>query len=302
MQRNEHSEARLSIQNLIASHSKSMTPSEKRLARVVSDDPTLIAFGTVSDLARRARTSRPSVVRFAAKLGFSGYAELQAWAQQDISQRLAIPSKRIRQHDPVGSMRAGVEAAVGAVFEELDEARLGTLSAPIAAARNVWILSGETSMAGAHVLFSGLSMLRPGVRLVLEHSMGRDLCGANPGDACIVLDFARYRRAPVTAARMLAEMGVELVVITDGPLSPLASLTPHWCELKIPAAGPFDSAVPPVIAAELLVARVATELGEAARDRIDRLESIWQRVGTYLEYTPRWDRSEEAGAPMRKKR
>lgn len=145
-------------------------------------------------------------------------------------------------------------------------------------------------MAGAHVLFSGLSMLRPNVHLVLEHSTGRDLCGASADDAAVVLDFARYRRTPVIAARALAELGVNLIAITDGPLSPLAALTPNWCQLRIPAVGPFDSAVPPVIAAEVIVARVAAELGDAARERIDQLEMLWQRTETFLEYIPRSER------------
>lgn len=280
----------MSIQDLIASRSESLTPTERRIARIVLEDPIQIAFGTVADLARKARTSRPSVVRFAAKLGFPGYTELQSWMQAGVSRQLSIPSQRIRRRDPSAPIRESVQQAVAGVFDAIDDARLDALAAPIISARNVWILSGETSMAGAHVLYSGLSMLRPNVQLVLEHSTGRDLSGAAPGDAAVIFDFSRYRRTPITAARALADLGVDLVAITDGPLSPLAALTPNWCELKIPAAGPFDSAVPSVIAAELIVARVADALGDAARTRIDQLESLWQRIETFLEYTPRDNR------------
>lgn len=280
----------MSIQDLIASRSESLTPTERRIARIVLEDPIQIAFGTVADLARKARTSRPSVVRFAAKLGFPGYTELQSWMQAGVSRQLSIPSQRIRRRDPSAPIRESVQQAVAGVFDAIDDARLDALAAPIISARNVWILSGETSMAGAHVLYSGLSMLRPNVQLVLEHSTGRDLSGAAPGDAAVIFDFSRYRRTPITAARALADLGVDLVAITDGPLSPLAALTPNWCELKIPAAGPFDSAVPSVVAAELIVARVADALGDAARNRIDQLESLWQRVETFLEYTPRDNR------------
>ena len=47
----------------------------------------------------------------------------------------------------------------------------------------MWILSGETSMAGAHVLRSGLAMIRPRVTLVDEHDTGRDLSCAQRDDA-----------------------------------------------------------------------------------------------------------------------
>ena len=43
-------------------------------------------------------------------------------------------------------------------------------------------------------------------------------------------------------------------------------------------------------AAELLVARVASELRDEARQRIDRLEALWQATGTFLDYSPRPNR------------
>jgi len=280
----------LSIQDLIASRGDTFTPTERKIARIVLDDPTRLAFGTVADLARRARTSGPSVVRFAAKLGFEGYSQLQAWVQEGVSRQLSTPSQRIRHLDSGETVRASIEQAIARTFRTLDPGRLASLSTPLTTARHVWVLSGETSMAGAHVLCSGLSMLRPRVHLVLEHSIGRDLCGAAEGDAAVVFDFARYRRTPMLAARALVDARVDLVAITDGPLSPLASLTQNWCELKIPAVGPFDSSLPAVLAAELIVASVADALGNAGRERIDRLESLWQQTATYMEYIPRDER------------
>jgi len=273
----------MSVEDLIADVGDRLTPTERRIAETVSGDPTLLAFGTVSDLAERARTSRPSIVRFATKLGFSGYAELQGWVRDGVSRRLSRPSERIRRRsDADENVRPDIEAAVQHVFEALDTQRLPAMAAPLVSARRVWVLSGETSTGGARVLQSGLSMIRPDVLLVHDQSVGRDLSGAAPGDAAVVFDFARYRRSCVTAARTLADLGVTIIAITDGPLSPLASLTKLWCELRIPAVGPFDSSVPAVIAAELLIAQVVSDLGDSARDRIDQLETLWQATGTFL--------------------
>lgn len=281
----------MSIQELIASVSERLTPTERRIAALVLDDPTLLAFGTVSDLADRAETSRPSIVRFAIKLGFEGYTDLQSWIREDLSRQLASPSHRIRQQDgAVGPIRTAIEEAIHQTFATLDEQRLKTLALPIALAKNVWILSGETSMAGAVVLHSGLSMIRPGVHLVEEHATGRDLSSATRRDTAVVFDFARYRRNSITAARSLAELGTTIVAITDGPLSPLASLTRTWCELKIPAVGPFDSSIPAVMTAELIVAQVVNHMGKEAHERLDQLEALWQATGTFLNYSPRINR------------
>jgi DNA-binding MurR/RpiR family transcriptional regulator len=282
------------IQDLIAAVNEKLTPTERRIAELVLEDPTLLAFGTVSDLAERAETSRPSIVRFANKLGFDGYTELQKTIREGLSHQLNSPSHRIRHQDSsLAPIRSSIQGAIEAVFENIDAKRLKQLGNPIAKADHVWILTGETSKGGAMVLQSGLSMLRGNIHLVGEHSSGHVLSSADPDDVAVVFDFARYRRSSITGARTLAKQGIPIVAVTDGPLSPLASLTKNWCELKIPAVGPFDSSVTSVLAAELIVAQVAALLGSRAESHIDQLETMWQSMGTYLEYRPRMDRSEK---------
>jgi DNA-binding MurR/RpiR family transcriptional regulator len=274
----------MTIPNLIAAARERLTPTERRIAEAVLQEPTLLAFGTVSDLAERVGTSRPSIVRFATKLGFQGYTTLQLHARQELSLQLSRPGDRIRHSESsMEPARLAMERALASVFEALGDGRLERLAKPIIEARNVWILTGETSRAGAHALLSGLSMVRANVSLIDEHSSGRDLSSAAAGDTAVVLDFARYRRHSICAAQTLAAQGVRIVAITDGPLSPLASLTEDWCALLVPGIGPFDSSVPAVAVAELLVAHVAHQLHEEAQNRIDRTESLWDATGTFLE-------------------
>ena len=165
----------------------------------------------------------------------------------------------------------------------LDHTSVARLAEPLISAEHIWILTGETSRAGGHVLFSGLSMIRDGVHLVDQHNFGRDLSGATDRDAAVVFDFARYRRTCVLAARSLLDLGADLVAITDSPLSPLAAITDRWCELDVPAVGPFDSSLPAVLAAELLVLEVAERLGPSVHARIDRLERLWEQTQTFYD-------------------
>ncbi len=97
----------------------------------------------------------------------------------------------------------------------------------------------------------------------------------------MVFDFFRYRRQVTTAARILAGAGVEVVAVTDSPLSPLVELTDTWCEIEVPAIGPFDSSVPAVAIAELLVSQVAKDLHDDAAARIDRIEELWETTRTF---------------------
>ena len=275
--------AHLATNELIASAGNELTPTDRRIAEAVLADETLLAFGTVSSLADHVGTSRPSIVRFAHRLGFDGYTELQEYVRSRLSQQLSRPSIRIRHDDSTTTAaRFALEDAMASVFEAIEDADIATLARPIVHADTVWVVSGETSRAGAHAFHSGIKMIRPRVNLVEGHTMGTDLSSAGPGDAAIIFDFSRYRTQAITAARVLAGLGVDIVAVTDGPLSPLASLTDTWCEIRVPAIGPFDSSVPAVAFAELLVAQVAADLHDEATDRIDRIEELWEATGTFL--------------------
>ncbi|HKK53085.1 MAG TPA: MurR/RpiR family transcriptional regulator, partial [Myxococcota bacterium] len=163
----------MSIQDLIATASDRLTPTDRRIAAAIIDDPSLLAFGTVSDLAERVGTSPPSIVRFAARLGFEGFRDLQGQVRHRLSRQMSRPSQRIRHQDAsIAPQRLAIEDALDGVFEALDQPRLEAMAAPVATAGSVWILSGETSMAGAHALCSGLRMVRPNVVLVEAHSTG----------------------------------------------------------------------------------------------------------------------------------
>jgi DNA-binding MurR/RpiR family transcriptional regulator len=269
--------------DLVAAVSGELTPTERRVAEAVLAEPTLLAFGTVSDLAGRVGTSRPSIVRFATKLGFHGYTELQQHVRRDMSHRLSRPSERIRSDGETAlPARVVINDAISSVFDALEGNRLAELAEPVARAENVWILSGETSQAGAHALHSGLAMVRPGVRALEEHSFGTDMSDAGPRDTAVVFDFFRYRKQVARAARVFADAGVTIVAITDSPLSPLVELADTWVQIEVPAIGPFDSSVPVVAMSEMLVARVARDLQDVATNRIDRIEALWDETEAFL--------------------
>ncbi len=273
-----------SLTDLVAMAGAELTPTDRRIAQAVLAEPTLLAFGTVSHLADQVGTSRPSVVRFAHKLGFQGYTELQRQVRAEVSRRLVRPSERIRNDETTDtSAHQAINDAIDSVFEIVQGLDIAQLVKPIVEANQVWVLSGETSRAGAIAFCSGLSMIRPNVHLLDDRSISNELSNAGSGDTAVVFDFYRYRRLVVTATRLLAQSGVRIVAITDGPLSPLVELTDNWCEISVPAIGPFDSSVPVVAIAELLVSKIARELKGKTTERIDRIESLWESTETFFQ-------------------
>src|SRR5688500_12513158 len=86
------------VADRISRSNERLTPAERRVAEAVLADPASVAFGTVAALARRAGTSGPSVLRFAAKLGFDGFVDLQSAVQDELAGQLRPAAERIRAH------------------------------------------------------------------------------------------------------------------------------------------------------------------------------------------------------------
>lgn len=273
-----------SITDLLAAASPRLTPIERHLAELIAADPTIVAFGSIADLAASADVSRPSVNRFAVKLGFEHFAELQAHVRTEMTTQLQLkrPSDRMRRRRGRVAPIVDIQEALAQITSESDGDKITAAGAKLARARAVWLLSGETSIAGAGVLLSGLSMLRAGVVLVDDRSLVHHLASVARDDVAVALGFYRYRRWAVEATEALADQGARIIAITDGPLSPLANRANVRFDLTIPAVGPFDSSVPPVAIAELLVSAAATDLGKRAVRRIDKIEQMWADASTFV--------------------
>lgn len=281
------------LPEMIAAASDDFTPSERRLATVITDDATVAAFDTVAEIAQRVDISGPTVVRFATKLGFDGYAALQQHARRSLAAQLRRPTDRLRRAgagsgsgDAWDDARLAATSSVEGVFESVTPEQVTALASPIAATPGrVWILSSDTASAAAHVLANGLSLLRPEVHHLTGSgaALTADLIDSAPGDVVVAIDTPRYERHIGETVRWLADLGALVVAITDGPLSPLASIADAWCRVDVRAVGPFDSALPVVAVVELVVAEVARQLRGAAAERLDRAEALWALHGVFVD-------------------
>jgi DNA-binding MurR/RpiR family transcriptional regulator len=276
------------LAQLVAGAGDELTPTERRLAAVMLEDPTVVAFGTVADVARRIDASGPTVVRFAAKLGFDGYGALQDRARAAMAAQLQRPTDRIRKTDEAAVFdraRATALRTVEAAFASVGPGLLEAMAALVAESPGrVWIVASATSPAPGQVLLVGLGALRPDVRQLAggRGAVAAQIADAGVGDVVVAVDFKRYEHDVAHATRDLAAAGAKVVAITDSALSLIAGLADHWCEIDVPAIGPFDTSLGAVAVCEALVAEVADQLRDTLPERFDRLEALWAANDMFL--------------------
>jgi DNA-binding MurR/RpiR family transcriptional regulator len=271
----------MTIAELVADAAPRLTPAERQVADVVGADPHGVAFGTVAELARRSGTSGPTVVRFAAKLGLQGFADLQAVAQTEIADALRPATTRIRERPPsdvVGQVLAADLENVRSTLEAVDTEDFEGAVALLSNLRQcVFVLAGEVARGAGIVLTTQLDLLRDAV-VMLGGSpvrVARQLAECVPGDVVVAIEHRRYERWLLDALDRARQNGAEIVAVTDRPLSPIATGARHTFVVAARGIGPFDSQTATMALVHALAAGVAARLRKSATARLDAVEQAW---------------------------
>ncbi len=269
------------IADRIAGAAASLTASERRVAEALLDDPKVVAFGTVAQLAQRAGCAPPTVLRFAAKVGFGGFVDLQAAVQEEIADQLRPATQRIRERRPHDVLARAFSADVENVrntMEEIDPAEFHATVELLADRRHrVFVLASDISGPAGAVLATQLDLLRDGVFTIggSPVQVSRDLVRVDPDDVVVAIDVRRYERWLLEALVRAHDRGARVVAVTDTRLSPVAARAKHTFVIHARGAGPFDSAVGAVALVHALGAAVAARLRRSATGRLDAVEAAW---------------------------
>ena len=74
-----------SVKMRIQERMETLTPSERQLVAVLLQDYPVAGLGSITELARQAGVSTPTVIRTARKLGFEGFPDMQGAIREEIA-------------------------------------------------------------------------------------------------------------------------------------------------------------------------------------------------------------------------
>jgi DNA-binding MurR/RpiR family transcriptional regulator len=278
------------VGELVRQRLDSLSPAERKLARVLLASYPIAGLESVARFAERARVSPPTVTRFITKLGFSGYPEFQETLRQEVQARLSSPLTRYRDDQP--------ERATDSVLSDALEIASANLKATLVVLshrdaneavelladvrRRVLVLGGRMSAPLARYLAGQLHLLRPGIGLVdAERSApAQQLIDMRKGDVLVVFDYRRYQADTIESARVASAQGCHIVLFTDPWLSPASAYAKQVIVTSVDTVGPFDSLVGAMAVVEGVVAAVLSRLGARAQSRMQTLEKL--RAGDVL--------------------
>jgi DNA-binding MurR/RpiR family transcriptional regulator len=251
-----------------------LSPAERRVARLLLSGSPTMGLQSSAQLAERAGVSGPTVSRFVAELGFSGYAEYQKALREEISARVMAPVEFYSQHresptssDLLASSGSALGGIVASSVRGLDPDEFARAVALLANRRHrVVALGGWFSNLVATYLAGRLREIRTGVQSLRPVLSDRVAALADLGrkDVVAVFDFRRYERDTHDFAQAAHARGASIVLFTDPWLSPVAELADALLPAQVVGPSPFESLAPTVAVAEMVVTAVAESLGEGA--------------------------------------
>ena len=265
-----------------------LTPAERQLATHILSHYPVAALGSITQLAKAALVSTPTVVRLVQKMGYRGYPDFQNNLRGEVEAMLVTP---LTKHDlwagrvPDGHILnrfaeatvANMQGTLNQIDHASFDAAAGLLADP---KRRVFAVGGRITHAMADYFTSLMKVVRPEVTLLSDNSSTWPpaLLDMAPGDVLLVFDIRRYENVVLQVAEMAREQGAEIVLITDRWVSPATEFASHTFACHIEAPSAWDSNVTLMVLVETLLAAVQDLTWGVTEGRMKRLEELYGRT------------------------
>lgn len=260
-----------------------MTVAERKLAAVILADYPFAGLKAIKELADSAHTSSPTVSRFVAKLGFSGYAAFQQALIGELKDGQKSPVQLMETQRPFreawfSDFMARAEALMVEVREAVSDSQFDRICAMLSErGPAIYLIGGRISDALAQYLARHLRQFRTEVYHLPSdpESWPAYVLRMRKKDILLVVDFRRYQPNLARLAQVaVRESGARLILVTDKWISPVASHATEVLAVPVDNGTLWDSYSGALSVIEAIMTRIAGADLPEARKRID----TWDRV------------------------
>lgn len=284
----------MTVRSLIEKHLAALSPSEKRIARLITEKYPSSGLGLIEEIAKQAQVSAPTVTRFVRRLGFHRFVDFQRAIRLEVQDNEVSPLALLRKHQEAAQQ---AEPGDQPMLDDLAQSVMRLSAKPISAALDqaaellanprlrVFTLGGRWSSIGAQYLAFQLSSLRGDVHALIQPASGERIdriADFTRRDILVVYDFRRYQPETIGFCQASRQRGVQIVLFTDPELSPICDLASVTIPVAVATTSPLDTLVPAIAATDALLSRLVTKLGAQATHRMAMLETLRQTIGDNL--------------------
>lgn len=199
---------------------------EKRIAKLLLENPKEIIHYSITELAEKSNVSEATVVRFSRKLGFKGYQELKIIFAQEMVSPLQSIHEEVKEDDEIPEVLDKVFQSIietlGHTKQVLDLKQLEKAAEAILRARKVLVFglgnSSSVAMDAQH------KFLRTGIECSAyadSHMQAIVASHLLPEDVAIGISHSGSSRDIVETLQIAKECGATTICITNYGKSPI---------------------------------------------------------------------------------
>ncbi|MGW2046421.1 MurR/RpiR family transcriptional regulator [Streptomyces sp. NPDC001858] len=267
-----------------------LSPGQRRIAQYLIEHITEAAFLSITDLADRVGVSQPSVTRFAAAVGFSGYPALRERLQSIALGTLAAGGPAAAEVNRSNELQAAVDAEI----ENLENLRRDfadpdlviDVGRQLSQSTPLTILGLRISASLAEYFAYAARRVHPDVRLVTRGgSVAYDaLLQSREAGGTWVLAFSmpRHAQETLTAVRVARSAGLKVALVTDLALGPVADEADATFASGTGSRLVFDSYAAPGVMAAALLQAMSDAGPERTQARLEEYEQIAEQHQFFL--------------------
>lgn len=272
------------MENIIAERVKNakLTKAQLKIAEYVIQNPERVGMSSSMEVARAIGVSDASVIRFARAIGYEGFTDLKseiyssmaAQASGGISSLSLVDRYNSNQAEYGGAFSQSeyfkvVQYNLEKTLQNNSEDRFDEAVSILLQAKHRYIVGfrGCLGIAGQCAWL---------LRFLLDHIIS--ISDEGPGgigslqdtraeDCAVIFSLSRYYKSDLKLAQLAKKRGAAVCLITDSPLSPLASLADVVLITEIRSAGFFNSTIAMNMLSEYLVTKTAQAREDQYRKR-----------------------------------
>lgn len=267
-----------------------LRPAERKVAEVVVARPDDVIYMTLADLAKAARVSEPTVVRFARASGCDGYQSFKIRLAQSLTQPFSYADLDIAPDDDADVYAAKVFKATAdmllKVHGQLSGAAVDAAVEAIAAAGRLEFFglgaSGAVALDAYHKFFRLISSC---AAYTDPHMQLMSASALKPGDVVVAISHTGRTRDLLEVVPQARQAGATVVAITasDSPLAEASSIVlcvdvPEDTDVHTP----MMSRIAHLVVIDTLAVGVARRGGRATAERLHRMKE-----SLHVKRTPR---------------
>ncbi len=214
---------------------ETFTNTQKDLTNYLISNINDVAFFTADKIAEKVNSTPSSVIRFAKRIGYRGYPELQKDLQNLIIDKISVveeleTNKKFDSSKAETTIKLSLKkdfSNLNNLIKEINENSIKKFVNIIISSQKKYIIANRSALSLGHFFFFQLKKMVSDVFLLSNFDDGifdmlREL---NSEDVILAISFPRFTKLTINFAQYAKKRGAKLISITDKKTSPLHKIS-----------------------------------------------------------------------------